>query len=360
MTYTYYVADVLTGAVLGDLPFSDTKAGWALSDTGKFEGKLAISDPEVLARGGLGLTRPGQHAVYVDLDGDLIWAGIVWSRKRSLDGQTLTVSAADYWSYFSRRLCTVDITFAGEIMDLVPLVLTPALDAYKPANLTVEYTTPPEVYSAPQVLEYTYVASDRKKCAELVSGLAEGVPGFDFRCEAQWTVTGLTAAVKIVFGKPYLGKLTDASPALFDFPGNIVEYEEDEDASDLVGRLFVRGTDSGEDEAVAPEFSFEDISAYTTYPRYEDAVSIDEPNPAVVSTRGQAAFNQRKVTRITRSLKVRADAEPRIGTYHVGDWTQLVLRDASLSGTVALRIAALDLSPKDQVVDITPWDPSSG
>ena len=356
--YTYYFGDTLTGQILGDLPFSDVSLDWTLSGSGTFGGKLKLTDPDVVAQGALDL-QEGKHSVYVDRDGVLIWAGIVWEIGYDSSSASITVAAADYWSWFSRRIVRNEIDLVG-VRDeaVVDALLVSAFDGGHPANLTYAWEATMPLQGAG--VDLLHDPEERKTVAEMVEARASmaAPSGLDFRLDTYWH-TDLTPKVQLVLGRPRLGRAVEYTGALFDLPGNLTKYNRAGSGGSLTGRLYLRGSADGAD---ADELLLDTPSAYTGLPRYERAEAVEIADEDDLAPRGNYLYSRRSRVTTVYTFETRADAEPAIHQYRVGDYCRIYIRDARHPGafTADLRIGAISLSPKDEKVSITPWsDPDA-
>ena len=124
-TYTYYVADLLTGEIIGDLPLTGVGFTRVLNAPGTFRGSLHTRDPRVLALAPRRLTEPGRTALYVDRDGVLVWGGIIWTTRYTADDGALELGAADFLSYFEHRFVLPHPLLPGVPVSEQPPVLFP-------------------------------------------------------------------------------------------------------------------------------------------------------------------------------------------------------------------------------------------
>lgn len=357
-TLTYYVADIINGLIIGDAPFYGVTLEWTLSGAGTFSGRLQLHDPEVQAKGGGSLVQEGRTALFVDYDGVLLWAGIMWISDYDSDTGELTVTGADYWSYLQRRVVTDNISYpAGTpVKTIINKLLSYALSPYAPAGLSVVFQGSA---ASTQTAAFTYAASDRKNVAELLEGLAAASPGFDFRAEGYWAAPD-RPRVNYVFGIPSLERSVTTTNAYFDYPGNIIKYTETDDGSSLASRVWVRGASDGTN---APEYPFEDAAMYFRYPRYDRAESIDESSPANLQAKGRYIHYARKRVTKKPSVIVRPDGEVSVTQYKVGDDGYLSIHDDRHpdGDEYIYRIATITLDVEQQQVTLTHWsDPSLG
>lgn len=111
--YRYYVADILTNAVIAEIPFTGVNFERALSKAGSFSGEI----PVIEATQNLNLyesTMPGKTALYVLRNGVCVWGGIIWSRSYSPSNKSLTVDAQEWISYLYHRAVWQTLFYGSE------------------------------------------------------------------------------------------------------------------------------------------------------------------------------------------------------------------------------------------------------
>lgn len=111
--YRYYVADLLTNNVLGEIPFTNVSYERSLSKAGSFSGTIPVID----ATKTYNLyehTMPGKTALYILRDGVCVWGGIIWARQYNPINKTLTVDGNEYISYFYHRAIWQTLYYGSE------------------------------------------------------------------------------------------------------------------------------------------------------------------------------------------------------------------------------------------------------
>lgn len=100
--YRYFTTDLLTNAVLSEIPFRNVSWGRAVRRAGEFSGEIpVIAETEHLNL--YESTMPGKTGLYVLRDGVCVWGGIIWSRDYDPKERTLQVSASEFVSYLYHR-----------------------------------------------------------------------------------------------------------------------------------------------------------------------------------------------------------------------------------------------------------------
>lgn len=100
--YRYFTTDLLTNEILAEIPFKSVSYERAIKSAGAFEGTINV----LPATAHLDLytsTLPGKCGLYVVRDGVCVWGGIIWSRKYDVLSKSLSISGAEFTSYFHHR-----------------------------------------------------------------------------------------------------------------------------------------------------------------------------------------------------------------------------------------------------------------
>ena len=140
-TYRYFTADLLTGAVIMEIPFGQVSWERKISTAGSFSGTIS-ADPNEDHFDLYDTTMPGKYALYVLRDDVCVWGGIIWSRDYSIMDKKLTVSALEFTSYLYHRILWKTMTIPSDgttniaslISDLLNSTLTDQLAIDEPIS----------------------------------------------------------------------------------------------------------------------------------------------------------------------------------------------------------------------------------
>jgi hypothetical protein len=109
--FKYLARDLLTWAPLDPLPYQGVTFGKVLDQHGPWSGKLPLPQMWDAATNTFlfdwkDATRTSRTALFVDLQGTLVWGGILWTTNYESDDQThsLAVGATEFGSYYQHRL----------------------------------------------------------------------------------------------------------------------------------------------------------------------------------------------------------------------------------------------------------------
>ncbi|HZN17200.1 MAG TPA: hypothetical protein VFB84_03270 [Micromonosporaceae bacterium] len=349
-TYTYLVADLRTGAVLDELPLTGVSFDKRLNDTGSLRGQLRVDDPGIRTREPRLLTEPGRTAIYVDRDGDLLWGGIIWTSRYQAASSTLEIGAADFLSYLEhRRVLSYPVTDTGTVSFTntdqleIATALVALAQSHPGGDLGVTARgAPPSGVSR----SVSYAAGELKLVADALRDLANADGGFDFTVDVEYGPDGRPVRF-IRFGYPRLGQ--PGGPHVWEYGANIVDFSWPTDAARMATRVFAQGTTDTD----LPLLRYaEDTSAYDDgLVLLDDAASqLDTRDPALVDAqaRGELAARRRPV--VLPELTVRADLDPVVGSYSVGDGVRVVIADPFFTSDqvdVTVRLLSFEVTPGD-------------
>jgi len=344
--YTYLVADLRSGTILDELPLAGVSFDKKLNDTGSLRGQLSVHDPEIRLREPRLLTEPGRTAIYVDRDGDLLWGGIVWtSRYRAASG-TLELGASDLLSYFEHRLVldptdlTKTVTFIDiDQVDIVRAVIELA-QSHPSGDLGVVFTG---AQSSGVRRTVSYVTGEPKLVADLVRDLANAENGIDFTFDVRYDESGETERfLRIGFPLRQPGE-----PHVWEYGANLVDFGWPSDAANMATRMFGLG-----DSELGRPAMRDDPSAYLAgWPLLEGVASqLGTKNAALLDAHVGGVLAARRRPIVLPELTVRADLDPLVGSYSVGDNARIVITDPFFAGEqvdITMRIVGLEVTPGD-------------
>jgi len=331
--WTYLIADLRTNITLDELPLSDVQMSKVINGSGQFKGKLTLGDSKLSTRNVYDLTRPVRRVVYAVRDSRPWWGGIIWASTYDDDDKTVTIAAADFWSYFDHR----------KVLEALP---APPIATSYVAGLSKIYTAQDQNVIARGLvtLAQSHTAGDIGIVVDggVVSGIARDrtYNGFELVDvgEALRNLANLSDGPDILFdvagpgadgrpirimrtGTPALGQ--QGSEHRFDLGGNLLSFTWDSGGGSMASRAFAEGngTDRGTKIAVA-----EDTTWYANgYPLLEtDDVFSDVVLDATLNSHA-SDMAQGSLPTVGIDLKLRTDMDPEIGDFGVGDDALMVI-----------------------------------
>jgi hypothetical protein len=115
--YRYFLTDLLSNQIISEVPFRDVSYERANRRAGSFSGKV----PFIETTKGLNLyesTMPGRSGLYVMRNGVCVWGGIVWGRSYEVSSRELSISAAEFMSYYYHRTIWQTLQYGSEFIGI--------------------------------------------------------------------------------------------------------------------------------------------------------------------------------------------------------------------------------------------------
>jgi len=326
--YRYIVADLVTNAILAELPLSNVKFSRILNGAGAFRGTLKLGDAKVAALNPIASTQPARTALYVDRDGALVWGGIIWTRGPYRPGtQSFDLGGMEFWSYFQIRTKTsryiVD-TKAYAQQD--QLFIARDLINYAQAKSGGSIGIVVNAETSGVLRDRTYNSYDFTPVGQAIEQLSALLNGFDFSIEVAY-VNGVPTKT-FVPSYPRRGTSAVTSGLLFEYPGNIVDYIWPEDGTEQADTAYSIGLGQGATmlRSSSSVTSLLDVG----YPLLEYLDSYKNVGTqSDLNAHAQADVIARANPVILPEIYVRADADPVLGSYGTGDDVRLRINDGA-------------------------------
>lgn len=362
-TYTYLFCDLLTDAVLAELPLSGVSYSTELNGIGTLRGTIPYSD-ETIPLDPETASTPNRTVIYVDRDGVIVWGGIIWTRQNVAGGRA--IQAAEFLSYYQKRYIKTTLSTDSSLIidtDLVPggqrlyndqkfvfWSLLSYANSMPGGNIGVDIN--PLAGTAHGVTRsVTYFGYERPEIYKSISELAAADNGFDFTIECGWNPSANNAPptryrrARTWF--PRRGRTADESGLVFSKggqAGNILDYDWPENGIDLATEVSGLGAGAGEAKVTAVVQDVDKLAsgwplleAVTTYDGVVDAAQLQGLTTAELTARSSAQTQP--------WFEVTADDAPAFGSYSVGDEALFVIDPEPRSPTGrdgVLRIVSIE------------------
>lgn len=263
--WTYKLYDLVTHTFLGTLPFKGVSFSKALNTQGSFSGSINVKDSRITALDPSALTTPGKTALYVDLNGTIVWGGIIWTRQFSRSTGMLSIGGQETWSYFAHRIQANDYTVPPTInfgrgagaptywsanpADPVLIsaqVVYDALGAFSIGGTTAtggvgisiqgNGLTPSAAYVSPSL-----PITQNQTVDQIVTQLSSlpYLTGFDFSLDAAYNSSGLPA-LTLNFWWPRRGRIAGSTGLTINTSG-AMDYDYPEDGTAIGNKITETG-----------------------------------------------------------------------------------------------------------------------
>lgn len=323
--YRYLFADLRTNDILAELPLTGVTFTQVLNSPGSFSGRILGSDVQETGYDITGSTEPARTAIYVDRDGVLIWGGIIWLRTWDSVGQTFTFTAREFLSYFERRRITDTLVYEEQdqlfiAQDLITL-------AQGVAGGDIGLVVPNNVSGV--LVNRVYFDYEFKDVTGAIKDLSNQQDGFDVNVDVAYDAF-LEPRKYLRTDYPQRGiQYVSSNPdaLVFEFPGNIVQYEWPDDGAQTANTMYGIGPNSNEAKIRATAVSPINQIA-NGWPLLEDTVSYtDQYDPDLLYQQTLGEVTARQIPVVTPKIVVPAYASPVLGSYKTGDECLLRITD---------------------------------
>jgi hypothetical protein len=347
-TYRYLFVDLLSNAIIGELPLTGVGFTQQLNTPGTFQGHLLLSGINAEQFNVSLSTIPANCGLYVDRDGILVWGGVVWGRTYNSTSQTLTFNAREWISYFERRRITADTSF-NQIDQLV-IAKTLIEDAQDEAygDIGILYNTSGQTTSG-VLVDRVYYYYELKTVFNAIQDLSRQLDGFDFFIDVSYDINGVpTKAFNTYYPRSgVIYSQGNLNVPVFIFPaGNVVEYEYPEDGSIAANTIYALGAGSNEGKLISIAT---DITKFAEgWPLLQDQSNYsDVTDQSVLDSLAAGKVKAVAYPPTTLKMVVPAYVDPIFGTYQVGDDARIIIQDSRFpEGLDAIyRIVGLSVQP---------------
>lgn len=339
--YTYYFCDLLTNALVDELPLYGVYFDLNLNKAGTLTGTIRLDWPYRTPRRILDATQSGRTAVYIDRDGVLVWGGIIWSRTYESDGRSAQIYAETFDSYAKVRVNLIDRLYTNIDQRNIARGAWTAMqtDANGNIGMTIPGAFPTDV---PRTLQLN--GFEQNYWGDIIDNLLTLDNGFDTYVQVQY-LAGVPSKT-LLLGWPRLGQIASNSGLTFEFPGAIQKFWFPENASNAATQLHTIGKGDG---AATLQGHYTDVVQLTSgYPLIEKQLSLkDFGTQALLNARTISEGLKRRVPITVPTILVYANRDPIFGSYGLGDDVQIVINDVRFPEglTNVWRIVGWKVSP---------------
>ena len=209
----YYTADLLTNAIIAELPLYGVYMDKILNGAGNFTGTFVLDSgvelDDILLAGSI----PGQQALFVERNDVCIWAGPVWSRTYQSTSRTAQLTAQTFESVFEHIVMTTDQIYAAVEQVTILSTWLSAMMAQTNNNFGITGSFPGATGITRTL---SYLAAEYKHANELLQAIATANDGLDYTIN----VASPTSKTMVVKKQGTAG----SSGAVYDYPGQIANY----------------------------------------------------------------------------------------------------------------------------------------
>ncbi len=318
--FVYYFHDLVTDAIISELPLASESFTVAMNGAGPMSGQLHPDDPRVAKLPWEQATQINRTALYAELNDVPIWGGIITTRRRNKKTGIVTLGGSEFWYYLSKRLLANVYSY----VTTDPLVIAQALvndaQAVSGGNIGIVVGT----QTSTATISQDYPAGQTLTVAQAIQTLSQMGPtvGFDYAIDI--TKDGSGNHIKTLnWAYPRRGRASSANLVTID-GATATDYDWDEDGTGQAGKVREVGSGSGGTQLTS---TAQDASVITNgWPLLEEAISRTMVTSQSVLAGVAVDDNTLKKNPIlVPAITIPIGGDPPIGQFIVGDNARLIL-----------------------------------
>ena len=330
--YRCIAADLRTGTKLAELPLRSLSFSQTLNDAGEASGVLALPAPTTAANRTTAATLneavdEARRQLIIEREGVVVWCGIIWMAPYNDDNQTRSIRAAEDWSYFRRR--RIDYAAAWTATDQLTIakqLIDNAQSATRSPGGNINITTVAATSGVAR--DFSFGRYELKPVAEAFEDLATMDNGFDWAIEPAWSGSTLVKTLRLSY--PRRGRNFQQSGHVFEVGRNVLSFTWPTDGTRVSNKVWAPGNGEGDAMLIASAADAQQIQPLSAggpgYPLLEDVLSLkDETQQANLNARARARVTYTATPVVLPTLTVRADLDPVLGAYIVGDACRIII-----------------------------------
>lgn len=352
--YRTIYAHLITGDILGELPATSFSCEWVLNSPGSYEATLPLRLAEPYNKLTGQVLTPElsleEHAVglYVERDGQIIWAGPLEGIEVDVESDTLTIHGAGYQELFRRRLIREDLSYSATEQLLIAKDLIDVAQSKPGGDLRID-TSALAATASGVLRDRTYRGFERATVAERLEELAAVNDGFDFRFGARWEGGAIAPYMEASY--PPTGRVTDH---VFALGVNVALLSYTSDLTTMVNWCDAMGSGDGQDKLTTTYVDASRLATWGLREAVESRMSVVDSSTLLGHARRRVIEGRYPNRQI--HLQVYPDAVPVFGSYLDGDVVRVRGSHGYLQVDDFYRLTTRTLSVEDdgtESVDIT-------
>lgn len=236
---TFLACSALTNKVIAELPLVNPSYTRVLNDSGSIQGDIELDDTTVRELGLIanGAVEPAAVSCYVQRNGLYVWGGLIWTHGYAGATAKMALNGAEFGSLLSLK--SINSTSAAYIGELAAQLCAWVTSAFASAGcpVTTTYTATPTTITLTVLPWETHVYLD------LIKSYAVAVGGVDWAFDV--AVVGGVPQAQFNVSYPRRGQSYVHSGVVWDFPGDILDYNLTKDGQRIAAILIENGSGSG-------------------------------------------------------------------------------------------------------------------
>lgn len=342
--YRYLFADLLTNQIYAELPLTGVSFGQELNTAGSFSGSLLLTDVKIDSYNIASYTNPARTAIYVDRNGTIVWAGVLWSRDYDSVSQKITFQAREFESYFEKRRIVTTYTATNVDQFTVVEDLFNQIQSVSGGNIGLVIPT----NTSGVLVTKTYNDYEQKPLTEAVYELSRSNTGFDWNIDVNYDSSyNIVKTLELAYPRRGTKMVANGvNNIVLEFPGSIVSYKYPEDGSSVATRMYGVGAGTGPGKTLSTQSSTDQLAA--GWPLIEQSVSYtDYTDQTLLDNITLASLNAVINPIVVMEVITEAYNVPILGAFRTGDDVRVRITDPWFPTTldVTRRISKYTVTP---------------
>lgn len=344
------------------LPMNSVSFTSKLNASGTFTGTCNLADPTVEK---LLLGQPtfdllcGKTAIYVELNGVLVWGGMLQTAKYQASSRQVQLGGVDWWAYFAQRIISWNASYSAQDQLFIASDLINQAQAVVGGNVGVVV---PTAGTSGVNLTVSYLATDFKQISGAVNDIATNATGFDWSIDVQYVAGVPTKQFNLWF--PRRGRTQQQQQAAGSAVTFVLNGASGQDyiwpADSSLQAITTYGSGAGGAGTGISSTASDPNVLNAGWPLLEDTISradISQQSLLDAIVKGYQHGMEYPITLPEITYNVGAGSDQSIGTFTVGDDCRLIISpdayfsagyDSAVNPGVWWRICQLDVKVADQ------------
>jgi len=317
--YRILIGDLVTNSIYEELTVTRLSFSHVLNGPGKCDISTSPNPQSSALADKIKASniQPGRGVIYIEKDGVIVWAGILWEVFVVYPAHRLRLIGEGFWSYFRRRIVRNTVTFTDRDQHYIAKSLIDTAIAETGGSIAGLSTAATNVTSGVEVSR-TYYDYNRSQVSTLIENLADRQNGFDFGFTSEWDKTTSPNSVSNGF-QCYYPKKGTINETVLDIDSNLTRIQWQQKGQKFTNKVYMVGAGTGVDSLLT---ELTDISSISDgYPLLEHKLAKKEiSSTATLTEYNEQELQQRK--RVYELLTVETNPkspETRVGAFTTGD-----------------------------------------
>jgi hypothetical protein len=341
--WTFLTADIRTNSIIAELPVANSQVSQVLNGVGSLTGDIPLSVPLINNVDIDAATLPRRTAIYAIREDLILFGGIIWTRSFQPSTNVLRIGAGDFWSYYAHRRIKSTLTYTATDQ----LAIAQAIMNYTKVAVGGDIGVLIGTDTSGKNRDATYNSYETKVVQDAVTQLSALEGGFDFSIDLVYDVNvagGIRKNFRLWY--PRKGSSFLTTGLMWELPGAILDYTYPEDGSSCANDVVSLGSGNGPQMLISESADPNQVTQ--GYPLLEDVTSYkDVVVQATLDDHAKADVRARSGLIVLPTFDVRADVDPIIGSYSVGDEARFRITDTRFPKTLDtfFRIIMIETTP---------------